>query len=44
VEPLAGTLGWHAKLADEMLKTAGFSEVELLNWKGNFNQFYLARV
>lgn len=40
----AGTMGWHAKLADSMLKSVGFSEVKLLDWDGGINQFYLASV
>lgn len=37
-------MGWHAKLADSMLKSVGFSEVKLLDWDGGINQFYLASV
>jgi ubiquinone/menaquinone biosynthesis C-methylase UbiE len=38
-----GTLGWHPKLAQEMLTKAGFSGFEQLDWESNFNQFYWAK-
>jgi ubiquinone/menaquinone biosynthesis C-methylase UbiE len=39
-----GTMGWHAKLAEEMLTAAGFSGFEQLQWQSPVNNFYWAKV
>jgi hypothetical protein len=38
-----GALGWHEALARDMLREAGFSAVEVLDWEDPLNAFYLAR-
>jgi hypothetical protein len=37
-------MGWHPKLAEKMLRAAGFSGFEQLPWKSHFNNFYWAKV
>jgi SAM-dependent methyltransferase len=39
-----GTLGWHPKLAEEMLKDAGFVAVDILEWGHELNNFYHAKM
>lgn len=38
-----GTLGWHPKLAEKMLKEAGFAGFEQLDWESDMNYFYWAK-
>jgi SAM-dependent methyltransferase len=37
-----GTMGWHPKLAEKMLRDAGFSGFVQLHWESGFNNFYWA--
>ena len=37
-----GTLGLSTSLADKILKNAGFSQVEVLDWEHPLNRYYCA--